>query len=687
MSIYSRWMSPLIVFGIATGFVSKIEQDRWVTLPKIKIKADRHSPAFAAIEDAFVLKDYIKKEPIKIKVQDHQKLELKGMKISLHQDQDLKSVQIAHAVKMQGEVVEVTHFTNKFIKNSTRQPALQKEELKLAAINPHWGKSQSQLNEIKLSNPIEIKNIPTKNLSAPIANEKTVLAQEAEVLRVVLPSGVVVKNLSPQAPKTKVIKTPSSQIVVASLINKKPVILKGKIKIDGAAFDGGENYTYYLERILNNKIYESGAVIADTEDFEIELGDEQGYLAIELRDDKGEVVAYGESDVAKIQENKEVMLFATEDLFAGQVLDTNSNTPVAKADLKIESVHGQVVSDEEGYFNEPIFDKGSSFVAGADKKDHWSEVQIAISGKPFYPKLTKRGALESLSKNADEFGEEIEISSLIMGLVSQSGLGQSDLKVQVYGMEFYKPVYFNNLDQPDPSLQKTSRNSKFAFLNLPEGGYLIQVLRGETLISQKWFVVREGHIASGQIDLNQKHQVAASFTNFPENKDGLKQLNIKEVGSPSDFILIEQDHNNLDLMSQPELAIFETPESEEIKKHIYITLTKSIKKEFNIVNTRWLEQHLNARRSNANRSMGFVVGLNQSRDFEVVLETTSAKSKTSQVFYFDKNGNRTDEGVIGGGFIITDVPSGFKSVTLKQRGSQNFLNKLVLAEGRAISIF
>jgi len=687
---------PFAIFCTAAALLispSALTKDKRIYLGVGTIKADRTSPAYSALEDAFLLKDLTTgSQELKTETSDAKlkKWKLKGLKVS--------STGKHRKVAMLGEKIEVSHFTNRFITKThpAKTGALAFARISKTDIDSLSSSQVKRVKEERFSSANALSHIQTNE-----GSDESRSSQKQEIERVELPSGVVltkpvykptqkVKN-SGVGRQTGVVITPRPSIAY------KPVseTLFGKIEIDGGdvAFDRGD-YVYYIERTLDGRVYESGTVSAEDEKFSIEVADRLGVLGVELRSLDGEVLAYGETMLAPLDSGKDssVTLFPSEDLFSGRVLKeelSSGGVEVASGDAvhNVSGVEGLLEADKKGYFNESLFEKGSSFVVETKAKERWSQVSLSVSGKPLYSRLFKKSIFSLLSKTADPFGEEIEVQTVLMGEVTQLGLAQREVEVRIFDQEHQKPLYFGAEARVDHKLVKTSTDGKFAFINLPNGGYLVQAFRGETLLAQKWFIVKEGSVSKGQIEINSKTSVVASTEVFPPRTRLSKEVTFEEVGAGVSFDLNQTNEAKVDLKSNPEIAVFESLPSESFSRHSYVTSSKLLKKRFKVVYKPWLESFLNARRSNANRALGVVVGFIRDDRFEVVKSTTTSLSSTSVVYYFDKNGDSVDEGLPGGGFVITDVKPGVQTTVVKLKSKEVFANKILLSRPYSISIF
>ncbi len=624
-----------------------------------KIIADRTSPAFSAIEDAFVIKELLdKKTPKKEKA-----ITLKGLKVSLNK----KPLKL-EKINLVGERIGVAHFTSKF---------LVKKNIELAS-------SDLSLPEVaSLKEPI-ITTEQVERLSAAAPVEDVVE----------FPNGVTLKKLSTTEPVVstevalKGVGSPEESALTAYPSN----VIKGSISLEGEGNFFGEHFSYYINRSLDGKIYESGVVDADQDLFEMEVGSTQGVLSVELRSEKGDVLAYGEQSLTDADlKSLNVQIFPSETLLAGRVLSSaesvnGAEKAVVAAEKEVDGVDGILKVDEEGYFNEDLFEKGSSFIVETKSKDYWSDLKFGVAGRPLYPRLIKKDAFAKFARTLDPFGEDIEVRSAIVGSVTQKGLAQQNVEVRLFSNEYQKPVYFNPNGSANPGLTKTTTNGGFIFVNVPDGGYLVQAVRGAKVIAQKWYLVREGRISQGQLNIKSNPVLFSSAEIFPRSRKEAT-FTLYEMGIEGGFPVSTKDHTQVATLTNPELLSLKIDKSEKNADHIYLTSSKTRKKKFKVVQQAWLDRFLNNRRSNANRAMGFVVGFIKQNDFKIVKETTTAMSSGSQIFYFDKYGDVTERGRVGGGFIITEVPRGLKSVVVSIKGRETFLNRVVMTRPYSISIF
>lgn len=648
---YSVYSIPfLVVLGLLPR---SIENTQRLYFPTATIVADRMSPAFSAIEDAFIMDELVDKETPKEK----SKVKLEGLKVSMKVPAPkLKKLSLS------GETVGVAHFTDKFIL---------KKNLRL------------------VSAPRVVIEKPNNDLDEALLSSAGTSIEQVE-----LPNGI---TLTKEVAKGEV-KVAESRSEVRNIFAPRVTVgalqantIAGRIKLQGDLI--GENLTYYISRSLDGRVFETGVVDAAKNTFKMEVGNPKGLLQVELRSEKGEVLAYGEhvlnSSVSNLR-NLELQIFPSEASLAGRVLSAadslgGQEVAVEDAEKVVSGVQGSLGADSEGFFNEEIFERGSSFIVETNAKDYWSDLNFGLSGKPLYPRLINKKDFAEFTKTLDPFGEEVDVTSALVGSVTQNGLAQQNLTVKIFNYEYQKPIYFNDLGSANPRLEATTTNGGFIFTNLTDGGYLVQAYRGSKLVAQKWYLVREGHISQGQMRIVVNPPVVASAELFPRSRTE-QGFVIHEMGAPANQIVKSTSEALFNTITTPGLMALVVDKSEKHLKHIYLGETKSRKRRFKVVGQEWLNSFLNARRSNANRAKPVVVGF-LSKDFKIIKETSDVLTGSSQIFYFDKFGEVTDKGRSGGGFIITEASQGIGSVVLSIRGRETFLNKLVFTKPYSISVF
>lgn len=649
------------LFAISIASPRPLQNIQRLYLATGKIVADRKSPAFSAIEDAFILNELIdNKKPKKEK-----KINLTGLKVSLR----TAPIKL-HKVSLRGELIGVAHFTEKFIA---------RKNIQVAAAQP-------AVSIYKENSDFKIEVSKVRGLSSA-PQEKGSIS---------LPGGITLTM--PRVKRVNIVTAPISS-ALTKVSTRVPAfqanVIAGLIELNGRGSFSGDNFSYYINRRVDGKTYEAGVVDAEAGSFKMEVGSLEGILEVELRSERGEVLAYGERILNKKTDNVKMLkiqIYPSETLLAGRVLSSSKSfdgieSPIIEAEKLIEGVDGRLKVSDDGYFNEDIFDKGSSFIVKTASKDYWSDLNFGVAGRPLYPRLIKKDVFKNFAKTLDPFGEEVEVRSAIVGSVTQQGLAQQGVEVRLFSNEYQKPVYFGPKGSAKPRLKKTTTNGGFIFINIPDGGYLVQAIGRGKILAQKWYVVKEGHISQGQISIRKNPSLVASVESFPSSRAD-EEFVLHELGiDDENFGLSSNGETIVNTITNSELLALRIERSKNYADHIYLTSTKLRKKRFKVVKKEWLESFLNHRRSNVNRALGVVVGFISQNDFKVVKEATTAQSATSQVFYFDKYGEHTEYGRVGGGFIITDVPSGLRSVVISMRGSENFLNKVVTSKPYSVSIF
>lgn len=661
--MYGYSLTVVLFFIVALASPRQTANIQRLYLAVDKIVANRTSPAFSAIEDAFIIKELLDKETVR----KEKKLNLKGLKVSLKQH-PLKFEKI----NLKGERIGVAHFTNKFI--------LKKNLEKKISLTSSFRDSQVQTRKM---GTVTITTSQVKNLSSAGLGTNKEISQT-----IALPKGVSLTR------PLVVVTAPVAGFARGSAATYEPNFISGSINFKGGESLYGENFNYYIERSVDGKIYETGVVDAGKGFFKMEIGSVKGILSVELRSEKGEVLAYGEHKINKSNmdlKNLEIQTFPSETLLAGRVMNSSESlegkeTAVAQAEKLVDGIEGVLKVDDEGYFNEELFEKGSLFIVKTKSKDYWSDLNFGIAGRPLYPRLIKKDIFSKFAETLDPFGEDIEIRSALVGSVTQKGLAQRNMSVRLYKNEYQKPVYFNSNGSVNPALVKTTTNGGFIFVNIPDGGYLVQAVHNNKVLAQKWYIVKEGHISQGQINIQSNPTLIASAESFPRSRSE-EIFTLHELGIEKPFGLSSSGETEVRTYTNPELLALRMEKSESYHEHIYLTSSKVRKKRFRIIKKDWLGSFLNNRRSNANRAMGVVVGFVSQNDFRVIKETTTARSAGSQIFYFDRFGEATESGQIGGGFIITEVPSGLKSVVVGVKGRNVFLNKVIVAKPYSISVF
>jgi len=661
-------------------------------LKGVSILADRTSPALSAVQDVLSLKDleFEHKQRHQINtsapVEKVEKIKLKGIKISSDKLMDVDFESVA----LRGESIDVEHFSNKFLKSKTYKTLPRV----LAADIKKYSEKKKSVNDVALSADLSgsSKNtdIDSKVLSSGILVSRVVEDKKDEALN-------------------KVDATVLSKDEPAITLAKRQVqSVSGTLSLDGGSFSNAESFSYYVERKHMGKTFETMIVQGDTENFKMDLLSDKGFLSAELRSSEGEILAYGEVDLnSGDTQNVDLVLEPSAGLFAGQAFAQNSltiNKSAVKEDPLVDSktivagVDGTLVSDAGGFFGDSnLFSSKSDFLSSTFKKGFWPTLSLSESGKAYYPRLIKRDVIDRLEVDLDPFGEEVSIESLLLGKVTFKGLNRSGLKVEIFNQGYQEPVYFNKSGRPDTSLKQTSTHGGFVFANLPDGGYLVQVVGKDKVIAQKWFVVKSGHISRGQVELQERDTRLVFLESYPASKtvQNRNDIYVRELGLDKEDTIsvdsLEAEIKGLELKSrtQPSLTVLEVllANSGESKlRNLVVLPSKSSRIALKHVSSSWINSFLNRQRSNRTTSLGLIVGFIEDKDFEVLKDATEAVSSSSEIFYFNRQGLPTSKGEKGGGFVITNTKLGFQPLVIRLE-EDKFLNKVVFTSSNSVSVF
>jgi hypothetical protein len=107
-----------------------------------------------------------------------------------------------------------------------------------------------------------------------------------------------------------------------------------------------------------------------------------------------------------------------------------------------------------------------------------------------------------------------------------------------------------------------------------------------------------------------------------------------------------------------------------------------------MIQTAWMDRVLGSLKLNREPDTGTVVGFVQGQSrFRVSLEEKSVGPST-RIVYFNQRGEvtRDDHGEPGGGFILMNMPEGFRTVAIQPEGTAKFFSTAILVESKVINV-
>lgn len=475
--------------------------------------------------------------------------------------------------------------------------------------------------------------------------------------------------------------------------------------VDGLAATEADSVRVF--RVINEQSGERAQVDLKNGQFEVQLSSLAGELSAELRSPEGEVLGTGRASLEEyadfasvdgVLSGIRISLSPVPTGFQVQLAKGFPNEysmrgkgPALQGHIGIAGDRNELNSNSNGLARSENVKKDSSFLMYASAVGHWPTVAVATTGIkentviPLFGERTVQ-ALYELSGLNQELGK----TGVILGEVVRNGHSVAHARVELIGPTERGAVYFNSFDIPDFDTASTFENGRFAFVGLDQGTYHLRATVNNQQLPSEVVAVAENGVSYIKIHQAESHEVQLivyEALNGPVHLDGTaKILGQAEypiargqaqlrVSNDSSLMIIEID-------SGPKYIRAQAIVPRRLSKIHAPMISKQKLKEWLLPPTTPLEA-FESFLSDPNH--GLVVGYIEGAPFHVEM-TSQDQNYQPHIVYFDWRGEVVSSGVTGGGFVISNAPLGFQTVSILPEGGAPTYKQLIYSEAGLASL-
>ena len=692
-SVFSK-IAPVLATGL--GFIaftllvpsnSTKKVEARIFTQGLAIKIDRTSPAYAALEDT-----------------------LSSDTQSMAEILEERAVAALPVVALSSGDRSVEPVALKIVRDNRRETSL------LAQARVERAQKIEQSSDV-VNHPVQtISAQDLAKLFAPIINSKKlpdVGATPPQRMPTILASNgrePASRDASSPRPRGFDGERASSASFTEALDNKNEdihqLIISGPLQFSGgiAITNSNDRVVVYIEN--DEERNGQGQVWLRDAKYEIFVDQPVGRLVGELLSVSGEVLGRGYYDLARLPklavrtprvDQIPMTIAPVPRGISGSVLTaaiaspTNPKAkvaPVKNALVQLGQLPFNTLSQLDGRFTEDSLVEGSTILTHVDRPGHWGTLAFASVGSEVELPMFTDQAMRTLMMAATGADHGNERSSLVWGRVTRNGKPVAGARVDLMTTEKdVHPIYFNTLMLPDPSLKETSANGLYAFFPIEPGAHAVQAGDAHGVTEPALFPTDEktATVMNLELSINRasKLRVFDAFkTDWPLSAE------VVSSGRKRGALVPKSGELNATFTGGQALLVLDADAGPSYDR-VRVMVSKSQKKiDFPMVQSVWLDRVRGAVRANTDPTSGTVVGLIRGTEaYQVTLEEDSVGANT-KIVYFDSRGEVTDAkfGVRGGGFIILNMPSGFRTVMIQPSGSSKALAQAILVESRVTNV-
>jgi hypothetical protein len=458
---------------------------------------------------------------------------------------------------------------------------------------------------------------------------------------------------------------------------------------EGLAYFGDMDVAW----VVGDQEFARGSVNTPDATYSIEVKDNVGDIVISLYDNKNELIGEGFVDLTQIKiiDNKAIADIDIRPInwdTAGRVVDASSIGLQEYGVYTLKTVKNTLIelyafseateTNSSGEFSFYNWKKSNSrSLALASKKGYKDSLFILDSKKELSVLLFSNEYIDSFFSYLRDIGlGNVANKGTVYGYILGANAQGFSVK-----LEKEKPIYFLKSGFANISQKTTSTNGQFAFVGLDNGEYELIVEKNNQIVDRKIVLVEENKISPVTIDL---HAVSKylEFFNPLNPKQKIDTLKASFFDGESEVKL----HNNstfinLNNSAQPSVLDFEGPGLNETSR-TFISQNKGLQRIPLLQDESLLKL---AESKNMNISKGLIIGFIDSPD---AYHVSMKEAPVEQILYFDELGNEmSDKSKVAYGFIMSGFNKGLSSILVSRSSDDIILmTDIVFSDHESISI-
>lgn len=558
---------------------------------------------------------------------------------------------------------------------------------------------QAQNNEAPpISQPAMTTYLSTQSY---IPNEEAVAVTEMKVSRREVASEVdagfqsenkapIVSTVLNESYANSAINFTAEEVTPTPSPSKKWATVRGKFElIEGV---GIVDHFIELKRIEEGQVREVGKIDLKAGTYSIDIESPQGFLVAKITDRSGTEIGTDQERIINLQSRgayfegpfirvgRPATIAANPDIPAvasATRLRGLGRAPLTRPAFATTFFSNQHTLDNptDAYSN---ISRNSSSVAHVVDVNLIYKTMVSIrqtSDETETPLFTNKWVQGVLAYISDQ--QKIEFKSqsapILLGRVLVNNKPVTGAQVQIENHPSIYPIYFDHFMIPNFKQTETSENGYFMFVGLEEEAYTVAAFKQNKMLGYQMFVAEEDAISFQNIISSPAPRSAIArtfdaFTGAPVETD-LIIPDIEEIVQTTLGTSAYRTNNTAGV------AIFLARSNET--NYLPIRYFQDARKDFAhipMLQEAWLKQMQKSKLINDVPETGMIVGFVPELHYEMYLARDGYSKEN--VVYFDQHGLVVAAPVVGGGFVLFNVPMGVNEVIVQEKNSDRIFSQV-----------
>lgn len=473
--------------------------------------------------------------------------------------------------------------------------------------------------------------------------------------------------------------------------------LKGSIEILGGLAITNE-HSIEIRHVQQGVAQESGQVNLVDGTYKIQITDPGGFIQARLMNREGEILGDGQfqvtnlnaadDDSTEIRGPKLVLMpkKALTGSFYSQYAVGSRASSIENANALFFHGTEDAKINTDQRVQENRLGRGSQTLMTIESKKYEISQKIVTSGDEFEMPLMPLKMASSLRQIVSDFRQQDLTNpegSLIWGQVKIEGKPLAGVTVEIESAQEIEAVYFNEFFLPDPNLKSTSSNGYYAFLEAQPGFHSLVAKRGDKYFAHDNVIVENATVTLSELKSTVSSKIAQVKT-FDAFNGEPRDISL-EIQSTEQALETRNGVASLSLPNIHRLSIAKVPYSNGYAAGIYQYDDANDFIHIPLINEEWLVALRRNLKLDDAPYDGTVIGFVNDENFEVY--TAVEDSKIVKI-YFDAQGNISTgkSGVMGGGFILFNVPQGTNEAIVYGLRTEKFYSQIIPVDPNSLNV-
>ena len=486
--------------------------------------------------------------------------------------------------------------------------------------------------------------------------------------------------------------------------SKKWATIRGKFELVGGV--GIVDHYIELKRIEEGQVREIGFIDLKAGLYSIDIESPQGYLIAQIKDRAGRLIGEDREKLINLQSRGNFFegpfirvgqpeTIAANPAFAGYgktLAPSTSNNKMTESTATTQGI-SVTLFDNQNTLTKPndVFTNISKYSTTISRIFDPSRIYknittIRQTGEKTETTMftTKwvNGVIEYISDV-----QKIEFKSrngpIIVGRVLSDGKPAIDVQVQIDSDPGLVPIYFDQFMIPSFTQNKTSENGFFMFVGIEPNNYQVVAIKQNIIIGSQMFIAEEEAMAFQNISgiKTPRNKIIRTFDAFTSTPVPSAVISTETADT------VETISGTEEFKTLADSGVSEYLTRTNDRQYVSIRYVQNSRQEYvhiPMIQESWLAAVKNFKQITDKPNSGIIIGFSTDLDYDAYLASEEYNKK--DIVYFNSLGQVSPAPVIGGGFILFNVPNGAHEIVLQERNSEKIYSQVFNVQAQEISV-